>query len=67
MNKIIPTDKRVFMALVGPSGSGKTQLIFQMLVNGTFHPQFVLFLVLFPTPSTNLRPDANTDRQYRVY
>jgi hypothetical protein len=28
------------MSLVGPSGSGKSQLIFEMLLNGTFQPQF---------------------------
>ena len=40
MNKIIPTNDRIFMSLVGPSGSGKTKLIFQMLTSGTFQPKF---------------------------
>ena len=31
MNKIIPTEDRIFMAVVGPSGCGKTDLIFKML------------------------------------
>lgn len=40
MNKLISTRERVFMSLVGPSGSGKTQLIYDMLKNGTFQPNF---------------------------
>ena len=40
MNKVIPTDERVFMAVVGPSGSGKTQLIHKMLKGSTFVPRF---------------------------
>ena len=40
MNKIISTNDRVFMAVVGPSGSGKTQLIFNMLLRGTFQARF---------------------------
>ena len=47
MNKIISTHDRVFMSLVGPSGCGKTQLIFQMLENGTFHPQFDKILYFY--------------------
>ena len=37
MNKIISTKDRLFMSVSGPSGSGKTNLIFQMLLLGTFH------------------------------
>lgn len=40
MNKVIPTDERVFMSLVGPSGSGKSQLVADMLSNGTFQPSY---------------------------
>ena len=40
MNKLISSKARIFMSLVGPSGSGKTQLIMDMLVNGTFKPEF---------------------------
>ena len=40
MNKIISTKDRVFMAVVGPSGSGKKQLIFNILLRGTFQPRF---------------------------
>jgi hypothetical protein len=40
MNKVIFTDPRLFMAVVGPSGSGKTQLVFRMLLEGTFRPRF---------------------------
>ena len=40
MNKIIPTQDRVFMAVVGPSGCGKTELIFKMLSGNTFYPKF---------------------------
>ena len=40
MNKIIPTEDRVFMSMVGPAASGKSHLIFQMLKNGTFVPIF---------------------------
>ena len=36
MNKIIPTEDRVFMSVVGPAASGKSHLIFQMLKKGTF-------------------------------
>ena len=40
MNKIVSTDKRIFMCLVGPSESGKTQLIFDMLHMNTFQQPF---------------------------
>lgn len=40
MNKLVSSNKRIFMSLVGPSGSGKTQLLLEMLVNGTFQPKF---------------------------
>lgn len=40
MNKIVSTDKRMFMCLVGPSESGKTQLIFDMLHTNTFQQPF---------------------------
>jgi hypothetical protein len=40
MNKIIPTSDRIFMCLVGPSGCGKSELLFKMLLNGTFQPAF---------------------------
>ena len=40
MNKIIPTEDRVFMSMVGPAASGKSHLIFQMLKKGTFVTAF---------------------------
>ena len=40
MNKIIPTQDRVFMAIVGPSGCGKTELIFKMLSGNKFYRNF---------------------------
>ena len=40
MNKIISTRDRLFMSVSGPSGSGKTDLIFQMLLKGTFYPSY---------------------------
>ena len=40
MNKIIPTEDRVFMSLVGPTASGKCHFILQMLKKGTFVPPF---------------------------
>lgn len=40
MNKVIFTNPRLFMAVVGPSGGGKTQLVFRMLLEGTFYPRF---------------------------
>ncbi len=42
MNKLIPVGvhDRVFMCVAGPSGSGKTHLIYSMLLNKTFHPEF---------------------------
>ena len=36
MNKVNPTEDRVFMSMVGPAASGKSHLIFQMLEKGTF-------------------------------
>ena len=47
VNKIISTKDRVFMAVVGPSGSGKTQLIFNMLLWGTFQPRFSKILFCY--------------------
>ena len=40
MNKVISTKDRLFMSVSGPSGSGKTDLIFQMLLKGTFYPSY---------------------------
>ena len=40
MSKIISTKDRLFMSVSGPSGSGKTDLIFQMLLKGTFYPSY---------------------------
>ena len=40
MNKVILTDRRLFMAVVGPSGCGKTQLIYRMLIGNTFYPKY---------------------------
>ena len=40
MNKINSTKDRLFMSVSGPSGSGKTDLIFQMLLRGTFYPSY---------------------------
>ena len=40
MNKIISTSDRLFMAVCGPSCCGKTELIFKMLLVGTFFPEF---------------------------
>ena len=43
MNKIFPTEDRVFMSMVGPSACGKSHLIFQMLKKRTFIPAFENF------------------------
>ena len=40
MNKLISTDRRIFMGVIGPSESGKTHLLYEMLVAGTFQPPF---------------------------
>ena len=40
MNKIISTSGRLFMAVCRPSCCGKTELIFKMLLQGTFSPEF---------------------------
>ena len=40
MNKIIPTNERIFLYLVVPSGSGKSHLIFDWLKIGVFQPTF---------------------------
>ena len=40
MNKIISTPDRLFLAVCGPSCCGKTDLIFKMLLHGTFSPEF---------------------------
>ena len=40
MNKIIPTNERIFISLVGPSGSGKSRLITDWLKIGNFQPTF---------------------------
>ena len=40
MNKIISTEKRIFMCVVGPSECGKTALIFNMLTSNTFYEPF---------------------------
>ena len=40
MNKIILTKDRLFMSVSDPSGSGETDLIFQMLLKGTFDPSY---------------------------
>ena len=47
MNKIISTKDRLFMSVSGPSGSGKTDLIFQMLLKGTFYPSCNDFIFIF--------------------
>ena len=47
MNKIIPTEDRVFMSIVGPSGCGKTRLIYDMLRVGTFQPSFDKILFFY--------------------
>ena len=47
MNKIIPTEDRIFMAVVGPSGCGKTDLIFKMLQGKTFFPKFDNVILLY--------------------
>ena len=40
MNKLISTNKRVFISLVGPSGSEKSHLLFDWLKIGTFGPGY---------------------------
>ena len=40
MNKLISTNKRVFISLVGPSGSEKSHLLFHWLKIGTFGPGY---------------------------
>ena len=47
MNKIIPTEDRIFMAVVGPSGYGKTDLIFKKLHGKTFFPEFDIVILLY--------------------
>ena len=39
-NKIISTKDRLFMSVSGPSGSGKTDLVYQLLLKGTFYPSY---------------------------
>ena len=40
MNKVISRKDRLFMYVSVPSRSGKTDLIFQMLLSGTFYPSY---------------------------
>lgn len=47
MNKIIPTDDRLFMSLVGPSGSGKSYLILEMFQNNIFQPFFATVIFFY--------------------
>ena len=47
MNKIIPTEDRIFMAVVGPSSCGKTDLIFKMRQGKTFFPKFDSVILLY--------------------
>ena len=45
MNENIDTSTRLFMVVVGPSESGRTELIFKLLTERIFYPEFerVLF------------------------
>ena len=47
MNKIIPTEDRIFMTVLGPSGCGKTDLIFKMLKGRTFSPKPDTVILLY--------------------
>ena len=47
MNKIISTTDRLFKAVCGPSCCGKTELIFKMLLVGTFFPDFKTFYYFY--------------------
>ena len=63
MNKTIDTSDRLFMSIVGPSGSGKTRLIFDMLANNVFQPNFqkVFYFYQHDQPIYNqLRSNANS-------
>lgn len=40
MNKVIPSDDRVFMSVVGPSGCGKTRFVFDLIEKNIFKPPF---------------------------
>ena len=61
MNKVIDTSTRLFLAIVGPLGSGKTELIFKLLKEKHFIPnfkepytvtrRFSLFIVKNPIPT----------------
>ena len=56
MNKIISTKDRLFMSVSGPSGSGKTDLIFQMLLKGTFYPSYNKIFYFYLTINPNTVP-----------
>ena len=49
MNKIISTKEHMFISLVGPSGSGKYYLIQDLLIIGTFRPNFdkIYYLLIY--------------------
>ena len=47
MNKVISTNDRLFMAVCGPSCCGKTELIFKMLLVGTFFPEFQIIYYFY--------------------
>ena len=48
MNKIIPTEDRVFMSMAGPAASGKSHLFFQMLKKASFVPAFDEIFYFYP-------------------
>ena len=52
MNKIISTKDRLVMSVSRPSGSRKTDLIFQMLLRGTFYSSYnkIFYIYLHDQP-----------------
>ena len=47
MNKILPTNDRIFMAVVGQSGCDKTKLIFRIIAGNKFYPKFKYIIFLY--------------------
>ena len=50
MNKLISTEKRIFISLVGPSDSDKTYLIHEWLKVGLFQPKFEKVYLFYQHP-----------------
>ena len=53
MNKAIPTENRIFMAVIGPSGCGKTDLIVKIFHEKTFFHEFDNVVLLYREKQIN--------------